>query len=50
MLITGEATFNLKNSLGNGETIGINWQQIQIKSPRLDLSFQQPYLLVRHLA
>ncbi|THU41456.1 hypothetical protein FAM09_04935 [Niastella caeni] len=42
--ITGEATVNLKNSLGNGESIGINWQQIQVKSPRLDLSFQQPYL------
>jgi outer membrane protein assembly factor BamA len=44
MLITGEATINLKNSLGNGETIGLNWQQIQPKSPRLNLSFQQPYL------
>lgn len=42
--VTGEANINLRNSLGNGESIGINWQQIQIKSPRLDLSFQQPYL------
>jgi outer membrane protein assembly factor BamA len=42
--VTGEATVNLKNSLGNGESIGLNWQQIQVKSPRLDLSFQQPYL------
>lgn len=42
--VTGEATINLRNSLGNGESIGINWQQIQVKSPRLDLSFQQPYL------
>lgn len=42
--ITGEATINLKNSLGNGESIGINWQQLQVKSPRLDLSFLQPYL------
>ncbi|OQP66822.1 hypothetical protein A3860_00170 [Niastella vici] len=42
--ITGEANVNLRNSLGNGETIGLNWQQIQVKSPRLDLSFQQPYL------
>jgi outer membrane protein assembly factor BamA len=44
MLITGEATINLKNALGNGETIGLNWQQIQPKSPRLNLLFQQPYL------
>jgi outer membrane protein assembly factor BamA len=42
--VTGEANINLRNSLGNGESIGINWQQIQVKSPRLDLSFQQPYL------
>lgn len=44
LLVTGEATVNLKNSLGGGETIGLNWQQIQVKSPRLNLSFQQPYL------
>ena len=44
MLVTGEATINLKNSLGNGETIGLDWQQIQPKSPRLNLAFQQPYL------
>lgn len=44
ILITGEATVNLKNALGNGETIGLNWQQLQSGSPRLNLLFQQPYL------
>lgn len=44
LLVTGEATINLKNALGGGETIGLNWQQIQPKSPRLNLAFQQPYL------
>jgi outer membrane protein assembly factor BamA len=44
LLVTGEATINLKNSLGNGESIGLNWQQIQVQSPRLNLYFQQPYL------
>ncbi len=44
LLVTGEATINLKNSLGAGETIGLNWQQIQVKSPRLDISFAYPYL------
>jgi outer membrane protein assembly factor BamA len=44
LLVTGEATINLKNSLGGGETIGLNWQQLQVKSPRLDLVFQQPYI------
>ena len=44
LLVTGEATINLKNALGNGETIGLNWQQVQVKSPRLNLVFAQPYL------
>ncbi|HTE23154.1 BamA/TamA family outer membrane protein [Flavitalea sp.] len=44
LLVTGEANVNLRNALGNGETIGLNWQQIQVKSPRLDLAFTQPYL------
>ena len=44
VLVTGEATVNLKNALGNGETIGLNWQQLQAGSPRLNLLFQQPYL------
>jgi len=44
LLVTGEATINLKNALGNGEIIGLNWQQLQPQSPRLNLLFQQPYL------
>ncbi|HKP31888.1 MAG TPA: BamA/TamA family outer membrane protein [Chitinophagaceae bacterium] len=44
LLFTGEAHINLQNALGNGEGIGINWQQLQPKSPRLNLSFNQPYL------
>ncbi|HTQ29230.1 MAG TPA: hypothetical protein VMI35_13925 [Puia sp.] len=44
LLVTGEATVNLKNSLGNGESIGLNWQQVQVQSPRLNLSFQQPFI------
>ncbi len=44
LLVTGEATVNLKNSFGNGESIGLHWQQLQQKSPRLNLAYQQPYL------
>ncbi len=44
LLVTGEANLNLKNALGGGETIGFNWQQLQIKSPRLNLFFQQPFI------
>ncbi|MBX3252935.1 MAG: BamA/TamA family outer membrane protein [Chitinophagaceae bacterium] len=42
--LTGEANINLKNALGGGETIAVNWQQIQVKSPRLHLLFEQPYI------
>lgn len=44
LLVTGEANINLKNALGGGETIGFNWQQLQVKSPRLNIVFQYPYL------
>jgi outer membrane protein assembly factor BamA len=44
LLVTGEANLNLKNALGGGETIGLNWQQLQVKSPRLNLQFQQPFI------
>ncbi|MBL7743310.1 MAG: BamA/TamA family outer membrane protein [Chitinophagaceae bacterium] len=44
LLVTGEANMNFKNALGAGETIGLNWQQLQVKSPRLNFLFQYPYL------
>ncbi len=43
-LLTGEANILLKNALGSGEVIGLNWQQVQVKSPRLNLLFNYPYL------
>ncbi|NOT51381.1 MAG: hypothetical protein HOP10_08910 [Chitinophagaceae bacterium] len=44
LLLTGEANILLKNALNAGETIGLNWQQIQVKSPRLNILYQHPYL------
>jgi outer membrane protein assembly factor BamA len=44
VVVTGEATINLQNALGNGETMMLDWQQLQQSSPRLDLVFQQPYI------
>lgn len=44
MLLTGEADVHLQNALGAGETIIANWQQVQIKSPRLKLAYQHPYI------
>lgn len=44
LLLTGEANVNLKNAFGNGEAIGLNWQQLQPKSPRLQILYNHPYL------
>jgi outer membrane protein assembly factor BamA len=44
VVVTGEATVNLQNTLGNGETMKLNWQQLQPGSPRLDLGYQQPFI------
>jgi outer membrane protein assembly factor BamA len=45
LLFTGEANLNFRNAFGGGESMGLNWQQLQQESPRLNLYFQQPYLL-----
>ena len=42
--VTGDVHLNLKNSLGQGENILVNWQQLQPQSPRLNLGFNQPYI------
>jgi outer membrane protein assembly factor BamA len=42
--LTADVNLNLKNALNHGETILFNWQQLQKKSPRLNLGYQQPYI------
>ena len=42
--LTADVNLNLKNAMNNGETILFNWQQLQAKSPRLNLGLQQPYI------
>lgn len=42
--VVGDVNLMLRNALGGGETIGVNWQQLQYKSPRINLLYQQPYL------
>lgn len=42
--VTGDVNINLKNAFGSGETLLLNWQQLQIKSPRLNIGYQQPYI------
>ncbi|MBI3883385.1 MAG: BamA/TamA family outer membrane protein [Sphingobacteriales bacterium] len=43
--LTGDVNLNLKNVLGSGETILLNWQQLQLQSPRLNIGYQHPYIL-----
>ncbi|MBS1510634.1 MAG: BamA/TamA family outer membrane protein [Bacteroidetes bacterium] len=42
--LTADVNLNLKNALNTGESILLNWQQLQQKSPRLNLAYQQPYI------
>lgn len=42
--LTADVNLDLKNALNGGETILLKWQQLQPKSPRLNLGFQQPYI------
>ncbi len=42
--LTADVNLDLKNALSNGETILFKWQQLQPKSPRLNLGYQQPYI------
>lgn len=44
LLVTGNATLDLRNPFGNGEVIAVNWQQLQAKSPRLNLTLRRPYI------
>ncbi len=44
LLLTVDANLQLQNAFGSGERIGIIWQQIQPKSPRLNLQYMQPYI------
>jgi len=42
--LTADVNLDLRNALNGGETILLKWQQLQPKSPRLNLGFQQPYI------
>ncbi|HEX8461565.1 MAG TPA: hypothetical protein VF623_09050, partial [Segetibacter sp.] len=44
LLLTVDANLQLQNAFGSGESVGLVWQQIQPKSPRLHLNYTQPYM------
>lgn len=43
--LTGDVNLDLKNMFGGAEEILLKWQQLQAKSPRLNLGYTQPYIL-----
>ncbi|HEY0068268.1 MAG TPA: BamA/TamA family outer membrane protein [Flavisolibacter sp.] len=43
-MITGEVNGLLRNAFGAGEILSLNWQQLQQKSPRLNILYEQPYV------
>lgn len=44
LLVTGDFNLNLRNSFGLGESLNLVFQQIQVQSPKLFISYQQPFL------
>jgi len=42
--LTADVNLDLKNVLGTGESLLLKWQQLQTRSPRLNLGYQQPYI------
>lgn len=42
--LTGDVNLDLKNMFGSAEEILVKWQQLQPKSPRLNLGFSKPYI------
>lgn len=43
--VTGDFNLNLKNNFGFGESLSLLFQQIQVKSPRLQMGYQHPFLV-----
>lgn len=44
LLFTVDANLQLQNAFGSGESVGLVWQQLQPKSPRLNLQARLPYI------
>ena len=43
--VTGQVALLLRNAFGSGETIDVNWEQLQPASPNIELAFKRPYIL-----
>lgn len=42
--LTADVNLDLKNLMGSGEALLLKWQQLQPKSPRLNIGFNKPYI------
>jgi len=42
--VTGQVQLLLRNAFGSGETLNVNWEQLQPQSPRIALAFQRPFI------
>lgn len=42
--VTGDVNLDLKNMFGSGERLLLKWQQLQPKSPRLNIGINRPYI------
>lgn len=42
--LTGDVLLDLKNIFGGGQSLLFKWQQLQRKSPRVNLGFEYPYI------
>ncbi len=42
--LTGDVNLNLKNYFANGERVLFKWQQFEVNSPRLNISYSQPFI------
>ncbi|WP_447642378.1 MULTISPECIES: BamA/TamA family outer membrane protein [Chitinophagaceae] len=44
LLLTGQVNLDLKNAFAAGEELKFSWQQLQSRSPRINLGFSRPYI------
>lgn len=45
MTVTGDLRLNLKNAIGRGEVIDVNWRRLQTQTQDFQATFQYPYIL-----
>ena len=44
LLLRGQVNVDLKNAFAAGEELKLSWQQLQSRSPRINIGFNRPYI------